>query len=357
MTRPIRATIDLNALRGNLAAARQRVPHARMLAVIKANAYGHGLLRTAAALRDADGFAVLDLDAAVRLREAGHNGRILLLEGFFDLAELPWFSQHRLSAVVHKAEQVEMLERTPLAAPIDVFVKLNTGMNRLGLRMDTFAHVLERLRACDNVGEIVAMTHFADADDARGIQFQLDRFRRALADRSVSVSIANSATLLRYPESTQGWARPGIMLYGASPFPEQSAQAFGLAPVMTLESSVIAVQQLEAGDTVGYGASFVAECPMRLGVVACGYADGYPRHATTGAPVLVEGRRTRILGRVSMDMLCVDLTDLPGAGIGSPAVLWGKGIPVEEVAAAAGTVSYELLCALAARVPVVEVDG
>jgi alanine racemase len=357
MTRPIRARIDLRALRGNLAEARRRVPHALLLAVIKANAYGHGLLRTAAALQEADGFAVLDLDAAVRLREAGHNGRIVLLEGFFELAELPWFSQHRLTAVVHKPEQAEMLERTPLPAPIGVFVKLNTGMNRLGLRIDGFAHVLERLRACPSVGEIVAMTHFASADDARGIQFQLEPFRRAIADQNLPVSIANSATLLRYPESTQGWARPGIMLYGASPFPEHSAQALGLAPVMTLESSIIAVQDLEVRDSVGYGASFIAEGPMRLGVVACGYADGYPRHATTGTPVLVEGRRTRLLGRVSMDMLCVDLTDLPQAGLGSPVVLWGEGLPVEEVAAAAGTVSYELLCALAARVPVVEVDG
>lgn len=354
MARPIRATIRLSALRNNLAVARRTAPHARLLAVIKANAYGHGLLRAAAALQDADGFGVLELDAAVRLREAGHKCRIVMLEGAFEPLELPHFSEHGLTAAVHSVEQVAMLERTRLPGPIDVFIKLNTGMNRLGFSAERFGDALHRLRASDNVGEITLMTHFANADDSRGIEWQLEAFGRMTAGLDLALSIANSATLLRYPVATQGWARPGIMLYGASPFSDRNAHQLGLTPVMTLASSIIAVQDLRPGDSVGYGGEFAADRPMRIGVAACGYADGYPRHAGTGTPVLADGRRTRIVGRVSMDMLCVDLTDLPQAGVGSDVVLWGEGLPVEEIAAAVGTVSYELLCAVAQRVPVVE---
>jgi alanine racemase len=349
-------TIHLSALRNNLGMARQTAPQARPLAVIKANAYGHGLLRAAGALRDADGFAVLDLDDAVQLRQAGHNRRILLLEGFFDPLDLPQFSEQGLTAVVHSLEQVDMLERARLPSRIDVFLKVNTGMNRLGLLPDSVRGALDRLRASGNTGEITLMTHFANADDPRGIEWQLEIFRRAGAGLDLPVSTANSAALLRYPHITQGWSRPGIMLYGASPFAEQTAAELGLAPAMTLHSRIIAVQNLEPGDIVGYGGAFSAKQRMRIGVVACGYADGYPRHAGSGTPILVDGRRTRTVGRVSMDMLCVDLTQLPGADVGSPVVLWGEGMPVEEVAAAAGTVSYELLCALAPRVPVVELQ-
>ena len=356
MARPIRATIHLSALRNNFGVARQRAPQARPLAVIKANAYGHGLLRTAGALRDADGFAVLDLDDAVRLRQTGHNRRILLLEGFFDPLELPQFSEQGLTAVVHSAEQVAILERARLPSRIDVFLKVNTGMNRLGLPPDSLRGALQRLQASGNTGEITLMTHFANADDQKGIEWQLEIFRRASAGLDLPVSTSNSAALLRYPDRTQGWSRPGIMVYGASPFPEQSAAELGLRPAMTLQSSIIAVQSLEPGDSVGYGGAFTAERRTRIGVVACGYADGYPRHAPSGTPLLVAGRRTRTVGRVSMDMLCVDLTHLSDAGLGAAVVLWGEGMPVEEVAAAAGTVSYELLCALAPRVPVVELQ-
>lgn len=355
MARPIRATIRLSALRSNFEVARRAVPHARLLAVIKANAYGHGLVRAAAALQEADGFGVLELEAAVRLRESGYNRPILLLEGPFELVELPYFSQHGLSAVVHSAEQIAMLEQVRLPSPIDVFLKLNTGMNRLGFDAGAGPAALARLRASANVGEITLMTHFANADDAKGIEWQLHAFGQVRGSSDLPVSIANSATLLRYPALTQGWARPGIMLYGASPFAERSAAELGLTPVMTLASSIIAVQSLRPGDAVGYGSGFIAQRPTRIGVVACGYADGYPRHAGTGTPVLAGGHRTRTVGHVSMDMLCVDLTDLAHAGVGSPVVLWGEGLPVEEVATAADTVSYELLCALAPRVPVVEV--
>jgi alanine racemase len=354
MARPIRATIDLSALRTNLGVARQKTSQARPLAVIKANAYGHGLLRAAGAMRDADGFAVLDLDDAIRLRQAGHNRRILLLEGFFDPLDLSQFSEHALTAVVHNIEQVAMLERTHVPSPIDVFLKVNTGMNRLGFTPDSVRGALERLRASGKAGEITLMTHFANADDPRGIEWQLEVFRSAGAGFDLPVSTSNSAALLRYPDSTHGWSRPGIMLYGGSPFPEQSAAELGLLPAMTLRSAIIAVQNLEPGNIVGYGGAFTAQRRRRIGVAACGYADGYPRHAPSGTPVLVDGRRTRTVGRVSMDMLCVDLTDLPSAGVGAPVVLWGEGMPVEEVATAAGTVSYELLCALAPRVPVIE---
>jgi alanine racemase len=354
MTRPIRATIRLSALRSNLEVARRAVPHARLLAVIKANAYGHGLLRAASELHEGDGFGVLELESAVRLRESGHHRRILLLEGAFEPAELAYFSLHRLTAAVHSVEQIAMLEQMRLAAPVDVFLKLNTGMNRLGFDAGAWPAALDRLRASANVAEITLMTHFANADDAKGIEWQLEAFQPAAAS-GLPVSTANSATLLRYPALTQGWARPGIMLYGASPFADRSAAELGLTPVMTLASRIIAVQTLKPGDTVGYGSAFGAQHPVRIGVVACGYADGYPRHAESGTPVLVGGQRTGTVGRVSMDMLCVDLTQLPNAGVGSPVVLWGEGLPVEDVATAAGTVSYELLCALAARVPVVEI--
>jgi alanine racemase len=331
-------------------------PAAKVMAVIKANAYGHGLLRAAQALRTADGFAVVDLQDAVQLREAGFHQCILLLEGFFDPRDLPWIAQHRLTAVVHSAEQLEMLETVSLASPVDLFVKLNTGMNRLGFSPHILGAVLERLRHCRNAGDITLMTHFACADDARGIASQLARFKAAVAGIDLPISLANSAALLRYPESTRGWVRPGIMLYGASPFADQSAVSLNLQPVMTLTSKILTVQHLQAGDTVGYGATFRADTSIRMGVVACGYADGYPRHADTGTPVLVAGTRTRTLGRVSMDMLCVDLTSVPNMGVGAPVVLWGEDLPVDEVATAAGTVSYELLCALAQRVPIVEVE-
>jgi alanine racemase len=356
MPRPIRATIHRLALQNNLSIARRCNPAARLLAVIKADAYGHGVLRVADALHSADGFAVLELDAAVRLRAAGIQARIVLLEGFFDPSDLVVCSEHRLTAVVHAIEQLSMLEGVVLPRPVDVFLKINTGMNRLGVEPSQFNEVLRRLQACRNVTSVVLMTHYACADDDTGVQWQLDRFNEISRGLDLPVSMANSATLLRYPELARDWARPGIMLYGASPFARISAAELGLKPAMTLETRIIATQTLQANDRVGYGASFVAPIPMRIGVTACGYADGYPRHAATGTAVLVDGSRTRLVGRVSMDMLCVDITDLPQAAVGSRVVLWGEGLPVDEVASAAGTISYELLCALAPRVPVVESD-
>ena len=286
---------------------------------------------------------------------------ILLLEGFFSPQELELIAAHGIASVVHDMDQVAMLERTPLAAKIALVLKLNTGMNRLGFNAADCRSALPRLQRCASAGELSLMTHFADADGKRGVQWQMERFKSMTAGLKLERSLANSAAVIRYPETHADWVRPGIMLYGCSPFADQSAAALGLKPAMTLSSEIIAIQALQPGDTVGYGGTFTASAPMRIGVVACGYADGYPRHAPgtneRGTPILVAGRRTRTVGRVSMDMLYVDLTALPEAGVGTPVTLWGEGLSADEVAASAGTVSYELLCALAPRVPVVETDS
>jgi alanine racemase len=352
--RPISATIDLDALRHNLAVARRHAPRSRAFAVVKANAYGHGLLRAARALQDADGFALLELDAAVRLREAGYRQRIVLLEGFFDAHDLREMAAQRIGAVVHGHDQIAMLRALPAGSAYGVLLKLNTGMNRLGFAPDEAARALAELRANPAIGDIMLMTHFANADDARGVAWQMETLERATRGMALPRSFANSAAILRYPETHFDWVRPGIMLYGCSPFAEVSGAALDLKPAMTLASRIIAVQQLAPGDTVGYGGMFRAERAMRIGVVACGYADGYPRHSPNATPVAVDGTLTGTVGRVSMDMLCVDLTALPQSGVGSEVVLWGDGNPIENVATAAGTVGYELMCALAPRVPVVE---
>ena len=355
MSRPIRATFDLAALKHNLGVARGLAGPARVLAVIKANAYGHGVRRVASALAaTTDGFAILELDDAIRLREAGHRHPILLLEGFFSTADLEPILRNRLSVVLHDAEQLAMLRSLDASHKVDVFVKFNTGMNRLGFAPEKAGEVLALLKSLPCIGEIVLATHFSDAEGVSGIEHQLAVFERQVARDGYKRSLANSGALLRFPEARGDWVRPGIMLYGASPLEDRTAERLGLRPVMTLTSRIIAVQTLKKGDTVGYGSLFMADRPMRLGVVACGYADGYPRHAWNGTPVLVDGVRVPMAGRVSMDMLSVDLTGIPHAGVGSPVTLWGAGLPVEEVAAAAGTVSYEPLCALARRVPVEE---
>ena len=359
MPRPLQATVDMGALASNHALARRLAPRAKVLATIKANAYGHGLRRVERGLPDADGFAVCEIDQAAALRARARSARrdrqVLLLEGFFSTRDLLVCSLEGISAVVHDIWQVEMLERTRLESPIDVFVKMNTGMNRLGFAPARFGAAVERLRGLSSVRSITLMTHFASADEDEGVAGPLAVFDAHVAPfGGLRRSLANSAALLRYPETHADCVRPGIMLYGVSPFAGEPAAALGLRPAMALESELIAVQAIEAGQRVGYAGAFRADAPMRVGIVACGYADGYPRHAPTGTPVLVGGRRSRTLGRVSMDMLAVDLAGLPEAGIGTPVVLWGGALPVEEVAAAAGTIAYELLCALAPRVPVRE---
>ncbi len=352
--RPIRARIDSAALRHNLGAARLRAPRSRICAVVKANAYGHGLARAARAFAAAEGLALIELEAALELRRTGERRPILLLQGFFSPEELEPIAAHGLTTVVHDPEQLAMLEEARLPGRIAVVAKLNTGMNRLGFPAENVRSVLDRLRNCPSAGAVALMTHFADADGKRGLRWQLERFEAATTGVDLPRSLANSAALLRYPESHKDWVRPGIMLYGCSPFPDESAEALGLKPAMTLASELIAVRDLRPGDSVGYGGTYTASGPMRIGIVACGYADGYPRHAPTGTPILVCGRRTRTLGRVAMDVLFADLTGIPEAAVGSPATLWGEGLSADEVAASAGTVSYELLCALTPRVPVSE---
>ena len=331
-----------------------------MFAVIKADAYGHGLTEVAQRIGAAvDGFAILELSAAQWLRQQGINHPIVMLEGFFNPDELGVFSQLGLSTVVHRADQIQSLAKADLAEPIDVFLKINTGMNRLGLPLAEAQAAHEHLHTMKSVRSVTLMTHFADADNVRGTDWQLQRLTGAWPGVfDLPLCFANSAALLvgNGERTRLGDAvRPGIMLYGASPWGAQdaskTAQALGLLPVMTLKSKVIAVQSLQAGERVGYGGTFVAEHAMRIGVVACGYADGYPRHAGNAAPILVNGQRSRVLGRVSMDMLCCDLNDIPEAVIGSPVTLWGEGLPADEVAGAAGTIAYELFCALSARVP------
>jgi alanine racemase len=354
MPRPIRATISAAALAHNFLVAKAYAGGAKLWAVLKANAYGHGLERAARALEAADGYAVLDFQEAARLRVAGVDKPILMLEGFFKPLDLPLLAKYRLTPVIHNAEQVEMLRLAELAGEIDVYLKVNSGMNRLGFMVDNLRPAYNALRLHPQVKSVTLMTHFADADGA-GIKAQLDWFDELTRPFEPGQrSLANSAALIRFPEARGDWVRPGIILYGCSPFADKSAEALGLKPAMTLASEIIATQHLQSGERVGYGFAYEAAGEMTIGVVACGYADGYPRHAPSGTPVLVNGKRTRTVGRVSMDMITVDITDIPEAYIGTPVTLWGEGLSADEVAAAAGTVSYELLCALAPRVPVAE---
>jgi alanine racemase len=360
MPRPIVATIHVAAMQHNLARARACAPGAKAWAVVKANAYGHGLQRALRGFADADGLALIEFDNAVRLREMGWSKPILLLEGWFDAADLHAMAQHGLDGTAHCLEQIALLERTPLARPVDVHLKMNTGMNRLGFKPAEYAAAHARLRAIPHVGRITLMTHFANADEAAHeclpIREQIRRFDAGAAGLDAPRSLANSAGVLRMQELgaelVSDWIRPGIMLYGGTPG-GGSAADFGLRPAMTLESELIGIQQIEAGDFVGYGSRFEADRAMRIGTVACGYADGYPRHAPTGTPVMVDGCRTRTVGRVSMDMMAVDLTGID-ARVGSRVVLWGEDLPIDDVAAAADTIGYELMCAVAQRVQVRE---
>jgi alanine racemase len=359
--RPIIAEFSGRSLVHNAQRARALAPAgARVFAVIKADAYGHGLLEVADRIGSVvDGFAILELASAKRLRENGLNQPIMMLEGFFSPAELQVFSQLDLGTVVHRVDQIATLAESELPSPIDVYLKINTGMNRLGIDLTEARSAFEQLTASRSVRSVTVMTHFADADNERGTGWQLARLHSIWPEvDSLSLCYANSAALLtgsRTRTQLGDVVRPGIMLYGASPWGAQdsskTARALDLLPVMTLKSSLIAVQHLQPGERVGYGGTFVAERPMMIGVVACGYADGYPRHASNLAPILVNGQRSRVLGRVSMDMLCCDLSDIPEATIGTPVTLWGAGLPADEVADAAGTIAYELFCALAARVP------
>jgi len=365
MPRPIEAIVHTEALAHNLRRARRAAPQSRVWAVVKANAYGHGIERAYAGLCGADGFALLDLDEAQRVRSLGWRGPVLLLEGCFEPRDLELCSRLDLWHTVHHEAQIDMLAAHKTNAPHRVFLKMNSGMNRLGFRPSAYRAAWQRLSGLTQVDEITLMTHFADADGDGGVDAQLAAFEAATRELPGERSLSNSAATLRFA-GTDGagarvaadWVRPGIMVYGSAPdYPAHDASLWELQPAMTLRAKLIALQPLQRGDRVGYGGGFTAESPMRIGVVACGYADGYPRVAPTGTPVLVDGVRTRTVGRVSMDMIAVDLTPVPDAALGAEVTLWGNGpggsvLSIDEVARAAGTVGYELMCALAQRVPV-----
>jgi alanine racemase len=361
MPRPIEALIHTDALAHNLRRARTAAPDAKVWAIVKANAYGHGIERAYAGLKGADGFALLDLAEAERVRALGWRGPVLLLEGCFEARDLEACSRLNLWHTVHHEAQIDMLSRHKTHTPHQVFLKMNSGMNRLGFRPAAYAHAWRRLSGLTQVESIVLMTHLSDADGTRGIAHQLKVFEETTRDLPGERTLANSAATLRFApqhESVRGdWVRPGIMVYGSSPdFAQHSIDAWGLQPTMSLRAQIIATQDLKAGEQVGYGSRFTAERDMRIGVVACGYADGYPRVVADATPVLVGDVRTRLVGRVSMDMITVDLTPVPAAGLGSLATLWGRSancsvLPIDEIAQAAGTVGYELMCALAQRVP------
>ena len=355
MTRPSKALIDLAALRANYLTAR-KLHGGRALAVVKANAYGHGAIPCAQALSDtADGFAVAFTAEALELRAAGITAPILVLEGCFDQDELLAAHAANLWVAIHQEAQLRALETATLPAhSVHVWLKIDSGMHRAGFALDAVYTVYERIEACPSVASITLMTHFARADepDSDATLKQITAFNEATAGLPGDRSLSNSGAILAWPRARATWARPGILLYGADPLPSPQHP---LIPVMTLLSEVFAIRTLEPGEALGYGGTFVATIPIRVGLVAIGYADGYPRVVPTGTPIAVDGIMTRIIGRVSMDMLTVDLTDLPRARIGSTVECWGKLVDVNLVAQQAGTIAYELLCNVK-RVPKIYTD-
>jgi alanine racemase len=352
MTRPACAHIDCGALQHNLARVREAAPVSRIIAVIKANAYGHGLVPVAQALDAADAFAVVGLEEAINLREAGCEQRIVLLEGLFTAEDIALACGFRLDLVIHDDHQITLLERGRLTRPVDVWLKIDSGMHRLGFAPARVEAALGRLEAIARIGAVRFMTHFARADetDAPATAAQIETFQAALGTRDGERSLANSAAVLAWPAAHGDWVRPGIMLYGGTPLVDRSAAELDLKPVMSLRSALIAVAERQRGDPVGYGGDWVCPEDMRIGVAAIGYGDGYPRHAPAGTPVLVAGRRAALAGRVSMDMLTIDLRNQPEARIGDEVVLWGGGLPVDDIARAAGTISYDLLTGISHRV-------
>jgi len=350
----IRAVIDTRALRANLETIRARAQGARVMAVVKANAYGHGLVPTALALPAADAFAVARLEEGIALREAGVTQSIVLLEGVFASEQLVEAALYRLEIVVHNDFQIALLESFTGSYRFVVWLKIDTGMNRLGFRCEEFPAVLERVRNLPRPPrEIRVLTHLARADerDNPATREQLKRFQAATGGLYLPSSIGNSAGIFGWSDACGEWVRPGLALYGLSPFANESAASLGLQPAMTLETSVIAIRNVPVGEAVGYGGAWLATRPSRVAIVAGGYGDGVLRSLPSGAPVLVENRRAPLVGRVSMDMIAVDVTDLPAVSVGARCTLWGPGLPVDEIAACAGTVSYELLCGVRQRVP------
>jgi len=354
MNRLIRAVIDARALRSNLAAVRTRAPGARVMAVVKANAYGHGLVPTALALADADAFAVARLDEGLALRAAGVTAPIVLLEGVFDIEQLLEAARHGFDIVVHDPVQIELLEQFSGAHRFVVWLKIDTGMNRLGFRPNDFAAALKRVQDMRPAAlEIRSLTHLARADDRdeTANREQITKFNRAIAGLNCATSISNSAGILSGAGIDAGWVRPGLALYGVSPFSDREGGQIGLQAAMSLESSVIAIRRVPKGETVGYGGTWRAQRDSAVAIVAAGYGDGLPRNLPTQTPVLIADKRAPIVGRVSMDMIAVDVSALAPVHVGDRVTLWGAGLPVEEIARHAGTIPYELLCGVSQRVP------
>ena len=357
--RPLKAFINQASLQHNLATVKQLAPHSKIMSVVKANGYGHGLINVARGLNESDGFAVLTLNEAIDLREHGFEQDILLLEGAFEAYEISIAAKMHFNLVVHNLHQLQMIEKLKLNCPLDIHFKINTGMNRLGFNPQEAKEILKTLQNKSHFKSITLMTHFATADEPRGVDWQLSVFDDIAKPFNFSRSVANSASIVNFKKTHLDWVRPGIMLYGASPIMGHKSSTLNIKPVMQLKSKIIAIQNLSKNDSVGYGESFKAKKDMRIAVVACGYADGYPRHAPTGTPVYVEGKKTSTVGRVSMDMLYIDITDIPHASISSDVELWGEHVPVDDVAEKSRTVGYELLCAISAskRVPIEIVHG
>ncbi|MBV8048921.1 MAG: alanine racemase [Paludibacterium sp.] len=353
MTRPIRVEIDLSAIKHNYRQSRAKAQGSLAYAVIKANAYGHGALEVAHALADeADAFAMLNLEDALALRKAGIRQPLALLEGPFEKQETLLMAAHGIAGAIHSEHQLAWLADGHFKhGQFEAWLKVNSGMNRLGFLPRQVRMAAQQLRNMNGVTLSTIMTHFASADDERGVADQWQRFEPIARESGLAISAANSAAVFRYPHTHHDRVRPGITLFGCSPFEGQTGRDLGLIPAMTLSADVIAVQHLQPGDNVGYGCCFTADKPMRLGIVACGYADGYPRVAPNGTPVSIDGVRSGTVGRVSMDMLAVDLTHIEQAGIGSRVVLWGEDVPLETVASAVGTLAYELMCGVTLRVP------
>lgn len=353
MSAPV-ARIDTDALRHNLRRARASAPRSNLMAVIKADAYGHGMVEVAAALDEADAFAVARVEEGIALRDAGVDKRVLILGGVNTEAEAKAALQAGLETTLHHRDQLAVLAEALHDSPrgIRCWLKLDSGMHRLGIQAEQAGAVLESMRAIPGIVPSGVMTHLANADDRADAATlrQLKRFADAAAPLELETSVGNSAAILGWPQAQGDWVRPGIMLYGASPFIDSGAAEEGLRPVMTLSARLIAINEHRAGDAIGYGGSWRCPEDMRIGVAAIGYGDGYPRHAPSGTPVLVDGARASLVGRVSMDTLTLDLRPVPDARIGDSVVLWGDGLPVEEIAQAAGTITYELFCRLTRRV-------
>ena len=352
MTRPARVIVDTSALRFNLALVRQRAPHAKVMAIVKADGYGHGVHRVGKALADVDSFGVASIEEAITLREGGVDKPVVLLEGPFEAREIKLLDDYRLETVVHTDEQLAMVLKEKCSVPL--WVKLDSGMHRLGFHPDQFPRILDQLKSYANT--IRCMTHLANAhhrEDANTLD-QIATFADAVRNFSGETSIANSAGVLAWPASVGNWVRPGIMLYGISPFSGQCGEDLGLRPAMTVKSALISVRQIQAGESVGYGRGFVSESEMSVGVIAFGYGDGYPRAAGTDTPVLIKGQRTRVIGEASMDMLTVDLSNVSEPKVGDEVTLWGPELPVELIAKNANTIPYELVCRVRMRARYVE---